>query len=62
MGTGLRGINGRKKRDNCDSIINRIYLKNSHGVVKFSIGNIVNNIVIIIYGTQWVLGIIENTL
>ena len=27
-GTGQRGIKGRKKWDNCNSIINKIYLKN----------------------------------
>ena len=26
-GTGQRGIKGRKKWDNCNSIINKIYLK-----------------------------------
>ena len=28
VGTGLRGIKGRKKWDNCNSIIDKIYLKN----------------------------------
>ena len=27
VGTGWRGIKGRKKWDNCNSIINKIYLK-----------------------------------
>ena len=29
-------------------------LQNSHGDVKYSIGNIVNNILIIMYGVRWV--------
>ena len=29
-------------------------LQNSHGNVKYSIGNIVNNIIINIYGVRWV--------
>ena len=30
-------------------------LQNSHGDVKYSLGNIVNNIVITMYGARWVL-------
>ena len=34
VGTGQRGIKGRKKWDNCNSIINKIYLKNKGGEEK----------------------------
>ena len=54
------------KRDNCNSIINKYILKKkkyksvitdvtTNGDVKYSIGNIVNNILITIYGVTWVL-------
>ena len=33
-------------------------LQNSHGDVKYSIGNIVNNIVITVYGVRWVLDLL----
>ena len=31
-----------------------LLLQNSHGDVKYSIGNIVNNILITMYGVRWV--------
>ena len=38
------------------------YNQNSHGDVKYSIGNIVSNIVMIIYGARWVLDLLGITL
>ena len=37
-------------------------LQNSHGDVKYSIGNIINNVVITMYDAQWVLEISGGTL
>ena len=37
-------------------------LQNIHGDVKYSIGNIVSNIVMTVYGARWVLEISEDTL
>ena len=32
------------------------FLANSHGAVKYSIGNMLTNIVMTMYGVRWVLG------
>ena len=43
-GAGRRGIKGRKKWDNCNIIINKIYLKYKKRK---------NNVVISMYGGRW---------
>ena len=37
-------------------------LQNSHGDVKYSVGDVVNNIVITMYGARWVLKILGGAL
>ena len=50
-GTGVKGLGlSRKGLRSTDW-----KLQNSHGDVKYSIGNIVSNIGIILYGSRWVL-------
>ena len=38
------------------------YLQNNHGDIKYSIGNIVNNILINMCGARWVLEILGESL
>ena len=35
-----------------------VYLQNSHGDVKYSIGNVVNSIVIMMYDVRWLLNLL----
>ena len=67
---GWRGTKGGERiGDICNGVNNKNKSKsekklflNSHGDVKFSIGNIVNNIVITMYGARWVLELSRGSL
>ena len=43
-------------------LISTNYSQNSHGNIKYSIQNIVHDIVIATYGARWVLEILEGTI
>ena len=50
-----RGVKVWVKKDERDLEVQTASYNNNQWVVEFSIGNVVNNNVVIIYGARWVL-------
>ena len=60
----MHGKRGRRLGDWVEKVkrFNKLVVTKRHGNTKYSIGNIVNNIVITMYGARWVLEISGGTL